>query len=215
MATLDEVELALGAIAFGLTHDSNAVTPHSSAEFMEAYRSPQGRQLLHQRVKLLHCTTEYPAPLEELNLNAMHTMRTAFGLDVGYSDHSEGLTVPIAAVALGACMIEKHFTLDKTMDGPDHRASLEPDELKAMVREIRAVEMAMGSGVKAPTPSEIGNLEVTRRSLVAADRIKVGDVFTKDNLAIKRPGTGRSPMEYWDLLGERSASDFSADEVIK
>ncbi len=214
MATLDEVEAALGVIAFGLMHGSSTAIPPSSVRFVEAYHSPQGKQLLQQRVKLLHCTTEYPAPLEDINLRAMQTLRSAFGLDVGYSDHSEGITVSVAAVALGACLIEKHFTLDKTMAGPDHRASLEPDELKAMVREIRAVELAMGDGIKAPTPSELGNLDIARRSLVAACEIRKGDPFTADNLAIKRPGTGRSPMEYWDMVGKKSPSDYIADEII-
>ncbi|MCP4275857.1 MAG: N-acetylneuraminate synthase [Gammaproteobacteria bacterium] len=214
MATLEEVEQALGVIAFGMVHDSNAAIPPSSVSFMEAYRSLQGQQLLREKVRVLHCTTEYPAPLEDINLKAMQTMRTAFGLDIGYSDHSEGITVPIAAVALGACMIEKHLTLDKTLPGPDHRASLEPDELKAMVEGVRAVELALGNGEKVPMSSELGNRDVARKSLVAAAEIREGEIFTEDNLTIKRPGTGRSPMEFWDMLGEKSKADYRVDEVV-
>ncbi len=214
MAMLNEVEQALGVIAFGMVHDSNSVIPPSSAGFMEAYRSSQGQQRLRERVRVLHCTTEYPAPLEDINLRAMQTMRSAFGLDIGYSDHSEGITVPIAAVALGACMIEKHLTLDKTMSGPDHMASLEPTELKAMVEGVRAVELALGDGRKVPMPSELGNRDIARKSLVAAAEIRKGEVFTEENLTIKRPGTGRSPMEFWDMLGEKSKANYRADEVV-
>lgn len=215
MATLEEVEVALGVIAFGLIHGSNAEISPSSDAFVEAYASSEAQQLLREKVRLLHCTTEYPAPITDINLKAMQTMRAAFNLDVGYSDHSEGITVPIAAVALGACLIEKHLTLDKSLPGPDHAASLEPHELKAMVTAIRAIEQALGDGVKEPMPSETGNRDVARKSLVAASDIRKGDLFTEDNLTIKRPGIGRSPMEYWDLLGERSQADYRVDEVIR
>jgi len=215
MATLDEVEQALGVIAFGMVHDSDTEIPLSSAGFREAYRSSHGQQLLQEKVRVLHCTTEYPAPLEDINLRAMQTMRSAFNLNIGYSDHSEGIAVPIAAVALGACMIEKHLTLDKTLPGPDHMASLEPDELKAMVDGVRAIELALGDGHKTPMPSELDNRDVARKSLVAAAEIRKGEVFTENNLTIKRPGTGRSPMEYWNMLGEKSMADYMIDEVVE
>jgi sialic acid synthase SpsE len=153
--------------------------------------------------------------MEDINLKAMQTLRTVFDLETGYSDHSEGITVPVAAVAMGASVIEKHLTLDRDLPGPDHTASLEPDELKSMVTAIRNVEQALGDGVKEPKQSEMANRSVARKSLVVAEAIKKGDVFSESNLTIKRPGTGRSPMEYWDLLGETSQSDYCVDEVIK
>ncbi len=215
MATLEEIEAALGVIAFGLMHGADSNARPSNAGFMEAYDSFTGKQLLHEKVRLLHCTTEYPAPLEDINLRAMQTMQSEFGMDIGYSDHSEGIIVAVAAVALGACVIEKHFTLDKTLAGPDHRASLEQDELKDMVESIRAVELSIGDGVKGPMPSELDNIDVARRSIVAASKIKKGDIFREDNLAIKRPGSGISPMEYWDILGKKSQSDYDVDEIIR
>jgi len=144
----------------------------------------------------------------------MHTMRTAFGLKTGYSDHSKGVTVPIAATAMGAILIEKHFTLDKTLPGPDHKASLEPDELIAMVQAIRTVEQVMGGGIKIPIPSELKNRPIARKSLVAAKNIKQGEEFTEVNIAIKRPGTGVSPMTYWEVLGTVAKSDILQDSVI-
>ncbi len=214
MATLEEVEAALAVLAYGMTHSSNTTVPPSAFAFQEAYHSSNARLLLREKVCLLHCTTEYPAPVTDINLKAMQTMRAVFDLDVGYSDHSEGITVPIAAVALGACVIEKHLTLDKSLPGPDHKASLEPEELKDMVVAIREVEQALGDGVKEPRQSELSNRDVARKSLVAAVEIREGEPFTEDNLVIKRPGIGRSPMEYWDMLGEKSPSDYGADEVI-
>jgi len=213
MSTLGEVEEALGVIAFGLMYGNDNIKPSRMA-FQEAYLSSKGQQLLREKITLLHCTTEYPAPPEEINLNAMSTMRDAFGLSTGYSDHSNGITVPIAASALGASLIEKHFTLDKTLSGPDHKASLDPDELKEMVAAIRLVEQVMGNGVKGPTPSELKNRNIVRKSLVAGSDIGKADLFSEDNLAIKRPGTGRSPMEYWDILEENSQKDYHVDEVI-
>jgi N-acetylneuraminate synthase len=214
MATLGEVEEALGVIAFGLMSDRDAKAP-SRAAFHEAYFSSHGQQLLQEKVMLLHCTTEYPAPYEDINLSAMRTMRNAFGLKTGYSDHSEGITVPIAAATLGSTLIEKHFTLDKTLPGPDHKASLEPSELKEMVIAIRAVEQAVGYGLKSPMPSELENLPVARKSLVASQVIKAGETFTCENLTVKRPGTGISPMEYWDLLGSISHRSYFEEEVIQ
>ena len=214
MATLGEVEEALGVIAFGLIHSRDSSIQPSREVFRQVYSSSEGQQLLKKKVTLLHCTTEYPAPIGDINFKAMQTMRSAFGLKIGYSDHSEGVTIPIAVAALGALVIEKHFTLDKTLPGPDHKASLEPNELKEMVIAIRTVEQAMGNGLKHPMPSELGNRNIARKSLVAADNIKSNDIFTAENLTIKRPGTGRSPMEYWEILGTEAQNDHSEDEAI-
>jgi N-acetylneuraminate synthase len=165
-------------------------------------------------VTLLHCTTEYPAPFEEVNLRAIATLRSAFGLDVGYSDHTAGIEVAIAAVALGATVIEKHFTLDRGMPGPDHQASLEPAELGAMVAAIRHLELALGDGRKRPTASELRNRPIARKSLVARHAIRAGEPFTAENLAAKRPGTGISPMRWDEVLGRPAPRDFAADEPI-
>ena len=163
---------------------------------------------------LLHCNTEYPTPFEDVNLSAMETMRKEFGVKVGYSDHTLGIQIPIAAAALGACIIEKHFTLDKTMEGPDHQASLEPDELKAMVSSIRSIEAAMGDGMKKPSNSEKKNIAIARKSIVAGRDIKKGEIFTEENLSVKRPGDGISPMKWFEVLGTAAVRDFSEDELI-
>lgn len=212
MANLAEIEAALGVIAFGLVAE-NGQTPSQQA-FEEAYNSDVGQKALKQKVTILHCTTEYPAPINEINLNAMSTLRNAFHLTTGYSDHSAGITIPIAATALGAQLIEKHFTLDKSMPGPDHKASLEPDELTDMVQAIRDIEMALGNGVKGPQPSEIKNKSVARKSLVAAQPIKAGDTYTENNLTIKRPGNGISPTLYWSLLGKTANTDYAEGDLI-
>ena len=156
-----------------------------------------------EQITVLHCTTEYPTPMDEVNLNAMVNMGKAFGVSVGYSDHTPGIEVPIAAVALGATVIEKHFTLDRSLPGPDHRASLEPEELKAMVSAIRNIEKAMGDAVKRPGPSELKNKPIARKSLVAACPIQAGEPFTEANLMAKRPGTGISPMRWDEVIGRR------------
>ncbi|EGW22463.1 N-acetylneuraminate synthase [Methylobacter tundripaludum] len=222
MATLGEVETALGVLAFGylaIAGDIGSVgslqqrQPSSSA-FQQAYSSAQGQAVLREKVTLLHCTSEYPTPMENINLKAMDVLQQAFGLRVGYSDHSVGLVVPVAAVARGATVIEKHFTLDRTQQGPDHKVSLEPDELKAMVQGIRDVEKALGQGLKGPQPMELENQKVVRKSLVARCPISSGECFTETNLTIKRPGTGKSPMDYWVLLGESSNRNYDADELI-
>ncbi len=212
MATLSEIETALGVIAFGYTADKGAEP--SIIGFQEAYASTSGQKALKEKVTILHCTTEYPAPIEEINLKAMDTLGRAFNLAAGYSDHSEGIMVPIAAVARGAVLIEKHFTLDKNMEGPDHKASLEPQELKSMIDAIRQVEVALGAGVKTPTVSEIKNKAVARKSLVAAKDIKVGAKFNSDNLTIKRPGSGMSPYTYWQLIGSPSSKSYKVGDLI-
>lgn len=167
-----------------------------------------------QDITVLHCNTEYPTPMKDVNLSAMNSIQNAFKVPVGYSDHTIGIEIPIAAVALGAEMIEKHFTLDKTMEGPDHKASLEPEELKAMVDGIRNIEVALGHGVKQLSESEKKNMTIARKSLVAKNNISIGEVFSEDNLTIKRPGTGLSPMEWDNVIGTISRKNYEADEVI-
>jgi N-acetylneuraminate synthase len=166
-------------------------------------------------VTLLHCNTAYPTPADDVNLRAMLSLKAAFGVEVGYSDHTVGIEIPIAAVALGATVIEKHFTLNRGLPGPDHRASLEPAELEAMVRAIRNVERALGNGVKRPTASELENRAIARKSLVASRAIHAGERFSADNLAAKRPGTGISPMRWDDVVGRAASRDFAPDELIE
>ena len=211
MSTLGEVEDALGVLAFGYLGKSDP----SLTAFRAAYGSVQGQVLLQKMVTLLHCTTEYPAPREDVNLKVMDTLASAFGLPVGYSDHTDGIVVPIAAVARGAVVIEKHFTLDRNLPGPDHKASLEPTELTQMVAAIRLVEEALGSPRKHPAPSEVKNMSVARKSLVAACPIAAGELFTVENLAVKRPGAGVTPMHYWELLYKKVRRDFAADEAVE
>ncbi|WP_042705945.1 N-acetylneuraminate synthase [Methanomicrobium mobile] len=166
-------------------------------------------------ITLLHCNTAYPTPYVDVNLNAMKTLRDSFGLPVGYSDHTKGIEVPIAAAALGAVVIEKHFTLDRNMEGPDHKASLEPDELKQMVTSIRNIEDALGSYEKRLTESEAVNRDVVRKSIVAKCNIKKGEIFSEENITVKRPGTGISPMAWFTVLGQTASKDFQEDELIK
>jgi len=167
------------------------------------------------RITVLHCTTEYPTPMSDVNLLAMKTISTNFGVEVGYSDHTSGIEVAIAAVALGASVIEKHFTLDRDLPGPDHKASLEPKELKSMVTAIRNIEVALGDGVKRVTPSEAKNKPVVRKSLVACQTIQAGEVFSTQNITTKRPGTGISPMRWDDIIGRTAPRNFVADELIE
>lgn len=189
MATLDEVGVAIAVF------EANGVP--------------------RERITVLHCTTEYPTPFSEVNLRAMKTIGDTFGVCIGYSDHTVGIEIPIAAVALGANIIEKHFTLDKRMPGPDHQASLDPVELKAMVAAIRCIESAMGNGVKAPSSAEAKNMRVVRKSLVAVRPIEAGEIFSMDNIGAKRPGTGISPMRLDDVLGCPAPRSFAADELIE
>ena len=212
MSTLGEIEDALGVLAFGYM---NQTMEPSRKAFKQAYFSDVGQQLLKNKVSLLHCTTEYPAPLDEINLNVIKTLKSAFGLRVGYSDHSEGISIPIAATALGSCIIEKHFTLDRNMEGPDHKASLEPDELKSMISGIRSIERALGCSVKGPQVSEIENMNVARKSLISKAKIFKGEFFTVENVTVKRPGNGISPMDYWDTINTKSHHDYEVDEILK
>lgn len=188
MATIDEVSAALDVL------------------------KQEGKAL--EDITVLHCTSEYPSPIEDVNLNAMNTMQRTFNVAVGYSDHTLGIEVPIAAVALGAVLIEKHFTLDKSMEGPDQAASLEPEELTAMVKAIRNLELALGNGVKQPTVTEEKNKLVARKSIVAAVPIKEGEVFSESNITVKRPGTGISPMLWNDVIGRKAERSFDEDELI-
>jgi N,N'-diacetyllegionaminate synthase len=168
-----------------------------------------------EKITVLHATTEYPCPIGEVNLRAMQTIKAAFGVKVGYSDHTQGIEVPIAAVAMGACVIEKHFTLDCTMEGPDHKASLEPEKLKAMVQSIRHIEQALGDGVKRPSESEQKNISVARKSILASRPIEIGETFSNNNLIAKRPGNGISPMRWDEVVGHKATRSFSADELIE
>ncbi len=168
-----------------------------------------------EQITVLHCNTDYPTPMQEVNLRAMCTMGQVLGVQVGYSDHTTGIEVPIAAVALGASMIEKHFTLSRQMPGPDHQASLEPDELKAMVSAIRNIERALGDGVKRPTLGELKNRPIARKSLVALQAIAAGERFSIDNITAKRPGTGISPMRWDEVIGRPAPRAFAADELIE
>jgi len=188
MSNMDEIESAINVLEESGTHRS--------------------------KITVLHCTTAYPAPMSDVNLRAMQSIQNRFNVDVGYSDHTLGIEIPIAAVALGATLIEKHFTTDRSLPGPDHKASLEPAELKAMVDGIRNVEKALGDGLKRLMPSELTNLPMARKSIVASLPIKTGDTFTEHNLTAKRPGTGISPMEWNKLLGSKANRDYLADELI-
>lgn len=211
MSTLADIKAALGVIAFGYTVKKEKP---SQKAFKAAFSSTRGQRSLKERVTLLHCTTEYPAPFTDVNLRAMDTMREAFGLPVGYSDHTSGMIVPIAAAARGASVIEKHFTLNRELPGPDHKASLEPRELRAMVQAIRDIELTLGSGEKKRAPSEDKNITVARRSLMAARNIKKSEILTQENLTCKRPGNGLSPLRYWEMLGKKSDKDYRKDEMV-
>jgi N,N'-diacetyllegionaminate synthase len=168
------------------------------------------------QITVLHCNTEYPTPMEDVNLKAMEHIRNELGVKVGYSDHTVGIEVPIAAVAIGATVIEKHFTLDRNLSGPDHKASMEPNELKAMVSAIRNIEKAIsGSGIKEPSRSEIKNIEIARKSILAAKTIIKGEPFTEENLTVKRPGNGISPMQWNEVIGQKAKRDFYEDELIE
>ena len=201
MATLAEVEQALGVIAFGYLRETNAQP--TAADFADILLDRETWTELHGKVTLLHCTTEYPAAPHSINLRAMATLSNAFGLPVGFSDHSRGIHVAVAAVALGATVIEKHLTLDRTLPGPDHGASIEPDELAAMIASIRDVEVALGDGRKVPAPEEIANRLIARRSLVATKPIRRGERFSEQNLGVKRPGAAYLPSNIGPIWEER------------
>lgn len=210
MSTLGEIEMALAVLAYGYLYPDSDLL----GQYQETYFSAEGQEILREKVSLLHCTTEYPSPFYEVNLRAMQTLKQTFGLPVGYSDHTLGIAVSIAAVACGATIIEKHFTLNKTLAGPDHQASLEPNELVSMVAAIRQVELAMGSDQKIPTQSEIKNRLIARKSLVSLTAIQKGEKFTIDNLGCKRPGNGISPGRFYEYVGKIAEYDYKKDELI-
>jgi len=212
MADLAEIEQALGVIAFGAV--AGGAAPDGLQDFAAAYRSEAGQAWVREHVTVLHCTSQYPAPLVDVNLAAMDLIRERFGVTTGYSDHTLGITVSLAAVARGAAVIEKHFTLDRSMPGPDHVASLEPGELGALVRGIRDIEVAIGEPVKRARDSELEVRSMARRSLVATRPVAAGEVLTPENVGVKRPGTGMSPYDYWSVLGRRASRDYAIDGFL-
>ena len=212
MSTIAEISEALGVIAFAMINDLSQ-SPTSSS-IVAALTNPEGKMAIQTRVTLLHCTTDYPTKPGDVNLSAMLTLHEKFGCQIGFSDHSVGVHIAVAAVAMGATIIEKHLTTNRELPGPDHRASLEPQEFKTLVNQIREVEHALGDGEKTPTEVEIKNRKIARRSLVAAQSIKAGEIFTPYNITTKRPGTGRSPIEYWALLGTKATREIAENEII-
>lgn len=212
MAEMQEIEAALAVLAFAFSAPSNEHPDQTKLD--AAYRDPAALAAVRSRVVLLHCTTEYPAPFADVNLRAMDAMAERFRLPVGYSDHTVGIAIPVAAAARGAVVIEKHITLDRNLPGPDHVASIEPDELADMVRMIRQTEQSLGDGRKRAMPSEQKNIDVARKSLVAARNIARGELFSEENLTTKRPGSGVSAMRYYEFLGRTARRDYSVDELI-
>jgi N-acetylneuraminate synthase len=211
MGTLAEVEEALGVLAFGMTRKEE---PKARRDFASALLDPSAWAILRERVTLLPCTTEYPAAVADTNLRAMDTMRVAFGLPVGYSDHTEGNGMSLAAVARGAVVIEKHFTLDRGMEGPDHAASIEPHQLASLVADVRAIEAGLGDGRKQPGAAELRNRAIARKCVVAARNIAKGQIFSADDLASKRGGGLVSAMSIWDMVGRAARRDYAADEPL-
>lgn len=211
MATMDDIHEALSFIAYGLAYPKKRV---NLEEVMKFYETPTAKQLLQKYVIILHCTTEYPAPFKTINLRAMSQIEKELAIPIGFSDHSEGIAVPIAATALGAVVVEKHFTLSRQLKGPDHLASLEPRELQEMVESIRVVEQSLGTGEKKPTEIELENRIVARKSIVARKTIQTGEIIAEDHLTIKRPGNGMSPSTYWSLLGRIAKKSYQKDELL-
>jgi len=213
MSTLEEIRQALSVLAFGYCKPED--DEPTLKKCAEVYATDAAKKMLKDKVTLLHCTSNYPASLDSIHLNAMDTLASTFDLDVGYSDHSAGILVPIAAVAKGACVIEKHFTTDRSLPGPDQKASISSAELKEMVKQIRQVETALGSSEKQPSSSELDTRQVARKSIVALEAIVPNDVFTEKNLGIMRPGTGTEPKYYWDYLGKVASRAYQAGDLIK
>ncbi|MER2076738.1 N-acetylneuraminate synthase [Psychrobacillus psychrotolerans] len=211
MATMEDIHDALSYIAYGLAFPKQKVDIDRVGSF---YQTVEAKLLLKEYVTVLHCTTEYPAPFETINLNAMNEMKRELHLPIGFSDHSQGIAVPIAAVALGAEVVEKHFTLDHSLPGPDHLASLEASDLKEMVTGIRAIEHSLGTGQKIPTSIELENRQAARKSIVAKEKVAAGEIFTENHLAIKRPGNGMPPTKYWTLIGKVAKKSYEVDELI-
>lgn len=213
MSTLSDIEQALGVLAYGYT--ASASDWPGRVAFREAYLSRAGQAALTAKVTLLHATTAYPAPFESINLRALDTLAAAFGLAVGLSDHSEGNVVAVAAAARGAVLLEKHLTLDRGMEGPDHRASLDPEGFAQMVLAVRQAEAALGTGRKLPDDAEIDNARIVRRSLVAARDIEAGRLITEEDIAVKRPGDGMTPYAYWEVLGKPASRSYREEERLE
>ena len=211
MCNLGDIERALAILAFGYLNKNK---PKKIEDCLSFYNTAEAQKILREKVSLLHCTTEYPAPFEEVNLRCIQTLKNAFKLPVGYSDHTRGINISVAAAACGAEIIEKHFTLDKNLPGPDHKASLEPSELNQLVEGIRQVEKALGDGVKRPSKVEEINLPIVRRSLTANRKINKGELFTEENLTAKRPATGISPLFYWEKIGTPAERNYEEDDLI-
>lgn len=211
MATIQEIHEALAFLAHGLARPQEPVVLERVCAF---YKTKEAEEVIKKYITLLHCTTQYPAPAESINLQAINEMKQIFQLPVGLSDHSEGIHIPITAVSMGATVIEKHFTLDKALEGPDHIASLNPNELKAMIDGIREIEQAMGNGIKQPTPVELQNRIAARKSLVAKKSIQAGELFTVNNLTVKRPGAGVEPSKYWSYIGKVATKSYDKDDLI-
>ena len=212
MSDIEEINLALAVVAFGIS-ESLKSNP-SKEKLNRIVKSKEFKTIIKDHVTLLHCTTEYPAPYSSVNLKAINSLREYFGTKVGYSDHTEGLIVPIVAASLGASVIEKHITLNKNFSGPDHSASIEPTELIKLVENIRNVEESMGDGIKSPQECELKNRIIARKSLFAFKDIKKGEMFTQNNIVAKRPGNGVTPMEYWDLLGSLTSQKYSVGDLV-
>lgn len=211
MSTINDIRCALGVLAFGLTPQDTQPTMQA---FEDSFASTTGQLALKDNVSILQCTSAYPTPLDEANIRVISTLKDTFGLRTGFSDHTEGTLASPAAVALGAEIIEKHFTLDRALPGPDHKASLEPDELGRMISDIRDVERSLGNGIKKPQPSEIDTANVARKSLFTTRIIAKGEVFSEDSLVAQRPGNGVSPMQFWDQIGIVAQRQFRPGEKL-
>jgi N-acetylneuraminate synthase len=211
MATLSEVELALAVISHAFNTDAE---PAHVDEIWQGWSRPDWRQSLQDQITLLHCTSQYPTPMHEVNLKAMDTLLHAFNLPVGYSDHTSGILIPLIAVARGAVLIEKHFTLDRTMPGPDHQASLEPNELELMIQEIRTIEVALGDGAKCPTVSEWNTRKAARQQVIVTRDTRQGECFAREDLSTARCGNGLPPSELWGLVGQPALREYVASEPL-
>ncbi len=211
MSNLSDIELALATIAFGLLREDKE---KNIRNFYNAYYSVKGQNLIKQKVKILHCTTEYPAPYDEINLRAIQTLKNTFNTKVGYSDHTKGIHIPLAAVTLGAEIIEKHFTIDKNLPGPDHKSSIETKEFAMLVKNIKELKMSLGSGVKLPTVNEINNRNIIRKFIVANKDIKKGEIFSEKNLTIKRSQLGLEPKFLWEIIGKKAEKNYLKDHLI-
>ncbi|MEK4244736.1 N-acetylneuraminate synthase [Psychrobacillus sp. FSL K6-2684] len=211
MATIDEIHEALSFVAYGLARPNVYVSINSVSSF---YQTNEAKEVLQKYVTVLHCTTEYPAPFETINLKVMNQLEKELGLSIGFSDHSQGVAVSIAATGMGATVIEKHFTLDRELPGPDHIASLEPSELVLMIEGVRQIEIALGTGIKEPSAMELKNRVAARKSIVASGDIKKGETLQASNMRIKRPGNGITPSKYWSLIGKKTTKFYHKDELI-